>query len=128
MITSRRELRGTTLGLALLLAFPWQLALSAVECSTQTIAVGAQGRFDEATQHLQMSGDASARTPWDCLTISMVIGEPEPEGDDACAFAFDLIAFPAYGCSMSVESAAVPTMISTQRSSPPLTQPLCLRC
>jgi hypothetical protein len=128
VVSSRRRLRGTTLGLALLLAFPWQLALSAMESATQTIALGSQVRLDEASHHLQLSGVASSRTPLDCLTLSMMIGEVEQEGDDICAIAFDLIAFPAHGFSISMESAAVPANFSVERSSPPLAQRLCLRC
>lgn len=58
----------------------------------------------------------------------MAIGEMEEEGDDTCTLAFDLVAFPDHGFCLSIESAAVPVMISVERASPPLVQQLYLRC
>jgi hypothetical protein len=110
------------------MAFPWQLALSAMERATHTIALGSQVRLDEASHHLQWSGAASDQAPLDCLTLSMVMGEVEQEGADTCTVGFDLVAFPAHSFSVSMESAAVPASFSVERSSPPLAQRLCLRC
>jgi hypothetical protein len=111
------------------MAFPWQLALSAMETSADTSSVCTQERLDEATHHLQLSGRSSDRLPTGCLTLSLlVVGEAEEEGDNSCTFAFDLAPSPVHGFTTSTESPSPPTVISVVRSCGPVAQRLQLRC
>ncbi len=45
---------GTTLGLALLLAFPWQFALATWVVATQSVALGSLTRIDDTGHHLAL--------------------------------------------------------------------------
>lgn len=128
MTISRRELRGITLGLALLMAVPWQVALSAMERSTRAITLGSQVRLDEASHHLQWTGDESGRAPLDGLSLAWMLSAVEQEEDDNWTVGIDLFASPAHGCSHSLEPMAVLSILKGARSSFLLAQRFCLRC
>lgn len=110
------------------MAFPWQLALSAMETSDNNAPVRTQGRLDETTHHLQLSGHSSDWVPMDCLTLSIVIGEAEEEGDHTSPFAFALATSPVHGFTIPTEATSLPPLISVERFSFPLAQRLHLRC
>jgi len=111
------------------MAFPWQLALSAMETSADIGSVCSQERLDEATHHLQLSDRSSDWVPMDCLTLSLpIIGEAEEEGDNSCTFAFDLALSLVHGFTTSTESTSLPAVISVERYCGPVAQRLQLRC
>jgi hypothetical protein len=128
VVSSRRELRAPTLGLVLLMAFPWQFALSAMITSADISPACTQERLDEATHHLQLSGRSSDWVPIDCLTFALVIGEAEEEWDNPCTFALDFAASPVHGFTTSTECTSLPTLISLERSCYAFAQRLHLRC
>lgn len=128
MVSSRRELRAPTLGLVLLMAFPWQFALSAMETSRDSASVGTQERLGEATHHLKLSGRSCDWVPMDCLALSLAVSEADEEGDDICPFAFDLAPSPVHHFTTGTEAPSLPPQIPAARSPYSLAQRLHLRC
>lgn len=127
MLFDRRTLRRTTFGLALLMAFPWPVALASKGgSSTSSIPSTTQVQLDEAARHLQLFGGPSDPITWESLPLAFVLGAVE--SDDDSPVAVDLAGFTVDGFAIMAESTAIPPLIVLEPSSQPFLQRLCLRC
>lgn|GEM_PF-6225223 len=129
MATSRRELRIPTLGLAILMAFPWQLAFSAIERSAAESLLSASHRQIEVAPPPQwQSRSATTPTSLDCLMLVLDASEAEEEGNDFCPLDLTVAVALLEGAGFPTESRAAPLAIPAERIPSPHFVRFCLRC
>ncbi len=124
---SCQDLRAFKLAMAVLLAWPWQLVLSAAETRADSPVIVAHRGLDEPARHLQPPGFSSRWCQGDVPVLALVDSDTEEE-DEAGPQALLCALSPADGPRFETGTTSSRTVHSNRGRFLPSQRPLRLRC